>query len=259
MTPEEVKLINNLSLRITYYSNCVNAALLGFFCIVISYDWTRKTPLSNTSFFIISFANSTLNLAWVIIQLIYKDISITWVKTILYIIWDIAFMFDGWILPVLSFNRFTALIYPISYNTTWSNRNTVTIISVILLFIIFCSSFLHIFVTNSREKTLFYFIMGMLNLIASTIGLIFSIICLLKKNPALQKSKAHIERKLLLTSLSVTVCHCIVDMYSIIDMLSELNENIKIEFFQNPICDLLMVIFSFGLFGGMVILLFINR
>ena len=259
MSDEKIEFIEYLAAQVANYLIYINVVLLGSFCIVIAYDWTRKDPFTKTSFFIISFVNISSNFIWMSIQLIVPYILINWVAYVLYIITRIAFTFDGWILPVLSFNRFTALIHPVSHNRIWSNKNTVVIISIMLLIIVPLCSFLYIYITDDWSITILGAILALLNLIASIIGLTISIICLLKKNPSLQKNKAKIERKLLLTSLSVTACHCIADAYGQIDRLSQLNINIRIDFIKNAIFYLIFLFFSFGLFGGMVILLFINR
>ncbi|KAE9555547.1 hypothetical protein FO519_001218 [Halicephalobus sp. NKZ332] len=261
MTLQDVAdVINGITFRLFGITGYLNIALLASFFIVVSYDLKRKSTSTRTSFFIISFSNVTFNLVWTITQILGFYIFVPWISMIFDIIWIAAFMFDGWILVVLAVNRFTALVYPVSYRRVWSNENTIIVVSAVFVTVSLISLLLHFYPMDEKSRVLFNAVISLLNLASSLIGLILSIICVLKADPSIQKAKLKAERRLLLTSFILAACHVVADIDSAFRYISTYNKNIVFTFgyFGDAIFHLTISFSAFWLIGGMVILLFIN-
>lgn len=253
----------NTVVSIINYYEYLNSILLGSFILIFIHDFTKKNPQLQSSFFIITFVNIYVNFIWrniyVFLSNDYSDLSYA---NILEFYTILSIIFDGWVLSFLSFNRFTAMVFPTKYMRIWSNRNTIVILFSVILLAGAYSAVVNFASLNDEETDILNILMYCMNLGSSIIGLILSILCIILKSSKIEKKELKAEKKLLIISFILVFLHFIVDIYSIsVDYLSEMYPSLRFDL--GEIADSIFVFFFrtaiFGLMGGVVILLLIIR
>lgn len=257
-----LSIINEIIFNITNYLNVI---LLVIFIIIYMYDvLVRSNSKLKSSFFIISFVNIVLNLYWRGFFLLTSIIVVNNKALILFDIGGkVGFIFEGIVILLLSINRYVAIKYPFRYKCVCSNKTTIIVLAMILV-ILFIYSTLKQLLRSSIISLEVILILDtaeqFFNVISSLISLYLTLsIINFKKNNNQNSIVIKQEKKLLFMALYLTVLHVFIDTKEIIYRF--LPEDIYNSFGNIFwfIHDLITILAVFGLFGGMIIVLFINR
>lgn len=246
---------------------CTNLSFVIAFTFILVFisDLCRSKPKIKNSFFIIMFVKCVFIVCWCITDIIISYALLEKLTiVIIRIPSSVGHTFDSFSNVIFSVNRFTAIKFPIQYKRIWSIRNTVIvlIITIAIMFAVESSKeFIGITDPNSeRLRADLGYALGIFAIVNAYFSMFITLLTICSNNASKKNDLiAKTERKLLYTSIYSTIVYtlCYTNEFLLVLIPDEPYHSLPWDFYNY--LNMAVFIVIFGMLGGMVIVLFINR